>query len=159
MMREEAEQSSWWARQGCIVKVVVVLVVIGAIGMIIGAVRDGGTSDRSTPMTFSSTTTVLDPAKQVVLVDGTLKVKQHNSIGCMELTGKVKNKGRVALQFVKVRGYALTDSGATVNTHYGYIDSDILAPGGTATYKIFVDDPNHEATHGRVVIEGARFAE
>lgn len=138
--------------------VVAAIIVVG----IFAATQDkepAASSARSaTTYSARSTTTAkpIDAARQLRLVEGSLEVT-HTGVGYLSLTGKIKNGGLSALRFVKVRGYALTESGATVNTDYSYIDSDVLAPGQTATYTIYVDDPDDEATRGRVVIEGASF--
>lgn len=141
---------------GCL-WIVGIIVVLAVIGSIVAAGKDGD-SGSSSPTTRATTTTsrTIAAIDQVELVPDTLEVTS-NSIGYMVLTGKVVNRGRYPLVFVKVRGYALDASGATVNTDYSYIDSDVLAPGATATFTVYVSDPDDEGTRGRVTIEGAKF--
>ncbi len=52
-----------------------------------------------------------------------------------------------------LRGPAETSAGAIVNTTTGCIGSDVLAPGATATFSIYVDDPNNEASRAVVAVE------
>jgi hypothetical protein len=105
---------------------------------------DGETAPSEWPNT---TSTSVSPV--VVLLDFTVTHSGDHLV----LAGKVKNEGSAPLTFVEIRGTALAASGEIVNTNTAYIDSDVLAPGATATYTVYVDDPNREATQGRVQIE------
>lgn len=138
----------------------IVVIMVAAIGGAIATRGDAseysvGTSSQTT-YRRTTTTSVIRAVDQVHLVAGTLKVAD-TGVGDMELSGKVKNTGRYPLVFVKVRGYALDEDGKTINTDFSYIDSDILGPGGTATYTIYVSDPNEEGARGRVETDSARF--
>ena len=157
----EPERPGWWSRQGYATKVVIVIVVVMVVGGIVAIATHDREEEAVTYYTYSAsdrpTTTVRSPTKQVELVSETLQVSHERKY--MRFTGKVKNTGTRALKFVKVRGYALTDRGATVNTDYAYIDSDILAPRATATFTIIIDDPHNEATRGRFEVMEARYAD
>ena len=156
----EPERPGWWSRQGYATKVVIVIVVVMVVGGIVAIATHDREEEAVTYHTYPTgrpTTTVRTPTQQVELVSGTLQVSHERKY--MRFTGKVKNTGTRALKFVKVRGYALTDRGATVNTDYAYIDSDILAPRATATFTIIIDDPHNEATRGRFEVMEARYAD
>ena len=155
----EPERPGWWSRQGYATKVVIVIVVVMVVGGIVAIATHDREEEAVTYHTYPTgrpTTTVRTPTQQVELVSGT-SVSYKG--GYVKFTGKVKNTGTRALKFVKVRGYALTDRGATVNTDYAYIDSDILAPRATATFTIIIDDPHNEATRGRFEVMEARYAD
>jgi len=82
----------------------------------------------------------------------------HDSIGNVIFTGKVKNIGVYQLTLVTVRGTIYTsENGSQINTNVSYIDSDVLDPGTTSTFTIYVNDPEGEATHCQVGIEDAYF--
>lgn len=81
----------------------------------------------------------------------------ESSSDYMVLTGKVKNTGSRMLRSVRLRAAALTENGEIVNTTTGYIDSDILAAGATSTFKIYVDDPDGEASQCRIAVQDASF--
>jgi hypothetical protein len=83
----------------------------------------------------------------------------HDSIGNAILEGKVWNSSNIhSLRFVELRATILSSGGSVINTSTGYIDSDILAPNSTSTFRIYVDDPNNEGDDCRIRVESARFA-
>jgi hypothetical protein len=82
----------------------------------------------------------------------------HDSIGNMIIEGKVRNTSSTSvLQFVKLRGSVLTETGEVVNTNTGFIDSDVLYANAESTFKIYVDDPNNIGTQCKIRVEDASF--
>jgi hypothetical protein len=161
----------WWGGLSGLAKFIVVIAALVAIGAIGGGVNalsgpgeipaDKVSKNFSTERASYRPSTTIAPAPPTAglyIVKDSLQV-HHNSIGYLVIEGKVGNRGSRPLKSVKLRAYALDDSDATVNTEFGYIHSDILAPGTTSTFEIFVDDPDAEATSGRVVVESAHFAD
>jgi len=71
-------------------------------------------------------------------------------------SGKVWNDGKRTVRGVLMRATAYTEGGKVVNTDTAYIDSDMLAPGASSTFKILVADPGKEATKCRVGVESYR---
>lgn len=79
----------------------------------------------------------------------------HDSIGNMIIEGKIKNvSSSLDFIYVELRGTAYTSNNEIINTNTSYIDSDILGANSSATFTIYLADPNNQATRCRVSIEG-----
>lgn len=124
--------------------VIVVMLAGGVFGSIFG---------KETSTTLVPTTTIY-AVDQVEVLSG-LEVEKQS--GYIIIHGKVRNAGIYPLEYVEVRGYAKTSSGGVVNTTTSYADSDVLAPGATATFSIYIDDPHNEASKARVEVASAYF--
>lgn len=82
----------------------------------------------------------------------------HDGIGNMIFEGKVRNTGSRPLTLVELRATVYTEEGGeVVNTNTGFIDSDILLPEATGTFRIYVDDPDNAGTYCGIKVESAYF--
>jgi len=80
-----------------------------------------------------------------------------DSIGNMIFTGRIRNEhDERTLASVRLRVAVEDARGNIVNTRDGYIDSDIVFPGTTSSFTIYVDNPTG-ATSCVIGVENARF--
>lgn len=127
--------------------IAVTAIVWGTVGTLFG--------DDETVATAAVPTTTIYAVDQIEILSRSTKFS--NEDGYIVIHGEVRNTGSLAVTYVALRGYAQESSGATVNTNTSYIDSDVLAPGGTATFSIYLDDPGNDARRARVEVESAYF--
>lgn len=77
----------------------------------------------------------------------------RDGIGNMIITGTILNSSSKDFQFVELRGTIFDSNAHIVNTNTNFIDSDVLYSDTTSTFKIYVDDPNDQATQCSVQVE------
>ena len=121
--------------------------------------RTPGTESPSTTDRTATRTPSRRTAKSnVEIMDGWTH-RYLDSLGDWLIEGKIKNVGTRSLRFVEIRGTIKDKNGKEVGTNTSYMDSDILAPGATSGFSVYVSDPD-EAIGGTVYIrvEDASFA-
>ena len=83
---------------------------------------------------------------------------EDDSIGNTIFTGRVRNThSSRTLRSVRLRATVLDGNDNAINTQWSYIDSDILAPNSTATFTVYVDNPNYQGETCRIRVESASF--
>ncbi len=136
--------------RGCLPLILLgILVVIVVAGLsAAGRSPSGGGGSGSSPVTVY--------AKDQVKVES--YTYRHDSIGNVIVSGKIKNtSSQYTIKLVELRATAFDSGQQQINTNTSYADSDQLPPGQTATFDIYVDDPNSRTKSVKVVVEDAYF--
>jgi len=71
----------------------------------------------------------------------------------MWFEGTVYNDTARTVRFVRIRVTIFDDAGKIVNTNLGYTQSDKIAPGTSATFSTYVDNPHYAAKKCSAQIE------
>lgn len=84
--------------------------------------------------------------------DDKIEVLSHssyiNSIGTLVITGEVRNNSDRSKKFIKILATLYNSDGSVVETDYTYSDRDVLSPGETSGFKMYVSYPNGYSTYG-----------
>jgi hypothetical protein len=139
---------------------ILVLLILGLLvvyslinaGRLSTAQQEGGSGARPTER---PTEALIYAKDQVQILDGW--ECSHDGIGNMIVEDKVKNTGPLPLRLVEIRATIYTQAGQQVNTYTGFVDSDVLEPGASSTFDVYVDDPQNEAKRCGVKVEDAYF--
>jgi hypothetical protein len=139
--------------------VALILVACLVLYMIIQNIPSSKGATPSGSSGSSPSGSTLDPKDYVGISQSEWTCKP-DSIGNMIFKGKVHNESSThSLRFVELHGYVYTRTGADVNNSTGYIDSDVINPGSTSTFTIYVDDPNNDGEKCNVKVDDARFGD
>lgn len=106
--------------------------------------------------TAEETTTTAHATRPTTVPVKLMGTEGYREGGYEIVTGKVWNDGTTSVRGVLMRATILSADGKVVNTDTAYIDSDVLAPGASATFTVMVADPNKEATRYNVRVEDYR---
>ncbi len=83
--------------------------------------------------------------------DHKIEVLSHssytNSIGTLVITGEVKNNSDRSKKFIKILATLYNSDGNVVETDFTYSDRDVLSPGETSGFKMYVSYPNGYSTY------------
>lgn len=83
-----------------------------------------------------------------------------SSLSDWRCEGVVENVGDRSVRYIQIRATILDAAGQQVGTDWTYADSDVLAPGGTSGFTVYVSDPYGGYGRGRdfrITIEDARY--
>lgn len=136
---------------GCGLMVVLGLSILAALFVL---AQIGGSSGSSSGSNSNTDNVVY--AKDFVKLNPTWSCKYE--YGYTTIAGKIENTSTVyTLTYVELRGTVVTAAGETVNTETGFIDSDEVAPGDSATFDLMISNPNKRGTKCKVAVENAYF--
>jgi len=124
------------------------VIVAGVLGLFVAAAAGQDSIERTEQSSGTQT-------GRVVIVRDSIAMERIGGEAVV-VSGRVENAGDVPVRLVEVRATAVTQDGAVINTSTSYADSDVIAPGDTATFSVYIDDPEGLVADGRVRLEGWR---
>lgn len=75
----------------------------------------------------------------VVRVSPNWKWQRLSSIGSVLIEGTITNISNQTIRYVKLRGVVADANGNQIGTDWTYADSDIIPPGGSSTFDLYID--------------------
>jgi len=115
----------------------IILIVAGLIGGIYllkscfsSTSGISSTSNNNLPVTTIRDNVKIQPGSSYEII---------TSIGSVLVTGEVKNISDETYKYVKIRSIVYDSAGNQIGTNYSYLDSDVLPPGATSTFSVYVD--------------------
>lgn len=89
----------------------------------------------------------------VVRVSPNWKWQRLSSIGSVLIEGTITNTSNETIRYVKLRGVVLDANSNQIGTDWTYADSDIIPPGGSSTFDLYIDCDVYQAKQAGVAPE------